>query len=315
MAATDGMALDEMTAPPAADTPDFVLDLLRELRADGYRPSAWGRFFARSWHVSRRTACEHPRLVASWKWTALALALGDAASLLAAAHADGDEAWITAARALPGTTVCLAYTLGDAYVHLAMNQPDRAAPLYETLGVPTALTLARGAASSLLLGHLLGGRPASRELAAAALGVALATDLADGALAHAQHRTTRLGAYLDGEADFGFGLALGLTLLARGWLPRWLAVLLLARWTAPLGYALTRYFGGIARVEMGSTPVGKAAGLAQAATIGVALLPERVSGRFPRLRRALHLATAALLIAAPLSQLARALGGPRVARR
>ena len=294
------------TTPTSAEPPDFVLDLLRELRADAYRPRAWGRFFARSWRVSRRTARAHPRLVASWRRTAGALALAESAALAAVARAGGEQERDAAVRALPGTALCLAYTLGDAYVHLALNQPaERAAPLHESLGMPTALTLVRGTASGLLLGYLLGGRPAARPLAAAALGVALATDVADGALARATHRTTRLGAYLDGEVDFGFGVALGLTLLARGWLPRWLAALLLARWLAPLGYALASYFGGIARVEIGSTAVGKAAGVAQAVTIGIALLPERVSGRVPGLRRALHLTTAALLIAAPLSHLAR----------
>lgn len=300
------MTTAETGSDRRAAPPDFVLDLLRELRASGYRPAAWARFFARSWRSSQDTAREHPRLVASWRRVTVGLALGEAAALGGEALLGGHDGRVSALRALPGTALCLTYTLGDAYVHLGMNQPRRGEPLFETLGGATALTLARGAATGLLIGHLLGGRPAPRALAASALAIAIASDIGDGRLARTTHHTTRLGAYLDGEVDFGFGVTLALTFMARGWLPRWLATLLLARWVGPLAYTLACYFGTIDRVVINSTAIGRAAGIAQTATVAISLLPDRISARIPRLRRALHLATGALLLAAPLTQLARA---------
>ncbi|MFI5273283.1 MAG: CDP-alcohol phosphatidyltransferase family protein [Ktedonobacterales bacterium] len=302
----DDLATSRLGAAPA---PDFVLDLLRELRAGNYLPPAWGRFLWRSWGVSRATAREHPRLAASWRRHAAGLALAAAAALGLEAAAGGAEGRHAARGAAPAAALCLGYTLFDGYVHLALNRCARGEPLHETLGVPSTLTLARGTVAALLFAHLCARTAATKPAVIAALGIAIVTDIADGTLARATGRTTRLGAYLDGEVDFGFGIALWLTLAARRLLPAWLVALSLVRWMGPLVYALGSYFGWANRIDIGSTVTGKAAGVAQAATVGVALLPARFTARVPRLRTALHVATAALLLAAPLMQLRKVVRG------
>lgn len=283
-----------------AEPLDFVLELLAELRAAGYHPGAWRRFFARSWRRSRETARAHPALVRSWAATAGALAVAQAGALALEVGVEGERS--TARRAIPGTALAFAFTHFDVYCHLGMNARRRGDEPSPSLGLPTRLTLARGACAGLLWGHLLGGRPAGRRRLLAALAGASITDIADGAVARATGRVTRLGQYADSQADFGFGVAYVLTLAARRWLPRWLVALLLMRWLAPFAFALASYFGGVRRVPIQSTPMGRAAGVAQAATLAVALLPDGVAGRVAPFRRALHVATAALLVAAPLAQ-------------
>ncbi len=295
---------DRVDDPPAsggeAESPDFVLELLAELRAAGYHPGAWGRFLARSWRQSRETARAHPALVRSWGVTAAALAATEAGAL--ALEAGGEGEWSTALRALPGAALAFAFTHFDVYCHLGMNARRRGDEPYPDLGMATRLTLARGACAGLLWGHLLGGRPAGRWLLLTTLAGACVTDIADGAVARATGGVTRLGQYADSQADVGFGVAYALTLAVRRLLPRWLVALLLARWLAPFAFALASYFGWARRVPIQSTNAGKVAGVAQAATLAAALLPDGVAGRVAPLRRALHVATAALLVAAPLAR-------------
>lgn len=287
-----------------AETSDFVLGLLADLRASKYRPEGWLRFLGRSWRRSRATAAAHPALVASWAATTGALVAGDAA-VLALEALLSDRA--TARRALPGVALCLAAQQFDVYVHLGMNAPVRGASLYGALGLPTGLTLTRQAIAGLLWGHLLTGRPVAPPYALAALAVAGATDVADGALARRLGHTTYLGQYLDGEADLSFWVALALTLSARGLLPRWLVAMLLARWGVPFVFAAARYFGWVSRVPIGSTIAGKAAGVAQAIALGAAAAPADTAASIARVRPLIHLATAILLVAAPLSQVRKVL--------
>lgn len=281
---------------------DFALDLLAELRASSYRPAGWLRFLGRSWRQSRRTAKAHPRLVASWAGVTVGLGLSEAAVLALEGLLDDPRA---ACRAAPGTALFFAAAQFDAYVHLAMNHPQRGDPLFADLGLPTALTLARRAASGLLFGHLLGGKAANRVLALTLLLASLATDIGDGAIARRADRATRLGAYLDGIADFEFTIALTLTLAARRLLPRWLLVTLLARWIGPFAFVLARYFGWVSRVRIGSTLPGKVVGVAQFLTLSAALLETDRQPRMRRATQALHIITAALMLLAPLAHLRR----------
>jgi CDP-diacylglycerol--glycerol-3-phosphate 3-phosphatidyltransferase/cardiolipin synthase len=285
------------------EPPDFVLDLLAELRRGGYRPAGWRRFFARSWAQARATARAHPALVRSWRRTAAGLALAEAGTLALEARLGAGE---TARQAALPAVAAYAYAQLDAYVHLGLHAPARGAPLHEDFSLPNTLTQARRALAGLLWAHLWTGRPASQPLAAAALLAAGVTDVADGQLARRTGRVSRLGHYLDATADCSFALALGLTLVQRRTLPRWLAALLLARWSVPLAYALNTYFVGIRRAPLGTTWAGKAAGIAQAAALGAALLPTRVLEGRAGARAALHAMTALLLVAAPLAQLRRA---------
>ena len=290
--------------PNETAAPDFVLDLLAELRAGRYRPRAWAWFFWRSWRRSRETARAHQRLVRSWAKIAAGLALGEAAALALEARLGSAEA---ARRAAPGVALCLAAQQLDAYVHLGMNAHPRGGPLFDLLGVSTSLTLARQAIAGLLWGHLLGGRPAPRTHALAALVAASATDAADGALARRLDRATYLGWYLDGAADLSVWVALALTLGARRMVPRWLVVLLLGRWAVPFGIGCASYFGWMRRPPLGHSLAGGAAGVAQAVALGAALLPESAAGRMVRWRRPLYLATGALMVAASIGQVRGAL--------
>ncbi|HEY7983248.1 MAG TPA: CDP-alcohol phosphatidyltransferase family protein, partial [Ktedonobacterales bacterium] len=187
----------------------FAAEVLTELRAGQYRPRAWARFLARSWRRSRTTAAAHPALATSWARLSATLALGTAVALAGEARVGTrGAAW----RAIPATSLCLAYQQLDVYAHLGLHAPIPGAPLRAAIGAPTTLTLIRGSAAGLLWGHLIAGRPVSRGQLGTALGLAGATDIADGALARARGQTTRLGAYLDAEADLSFGLAAALTL-------------------------------------------------------------------------------------------------------
>lgn len=293
---------------------DVVLDLLSELRAGGYTPSAWARFVARSWRMARQTADGHGQLVRSWRRVVVGLTLAELAALTAEGLTGGEEGLSAARGAAPGAALCLAYTLSDVYAHLGMNHDAVDAPLYDTLGLPTILTLARGATAGALFGHLLGSAPASDSVLRVALALAGLTDIADGHIARKTGRATRLGAYLDSEADVGFTLAMTLTLWARRALPGWFVAATLARWLVPFAYALAAYFGQGSRVPIGSTTVGKAAGVAQTVTFGMALLPERASERTLRLRRAVYAVMLALLVAAPLAQFTQVLRAARASR-
>lgn len=290
----------------AVNSSDVVMDLLDELRAGQYGVSAWARFVTRSWKISQQTAQAHPRLARSWRRVAVGLTLAECAALLAEARLGGATGGVAARQAAPGTALCLTYTLFDAYTHLGMNQSASGEPLYDTLGLPTILTLTRGAVTGMLLGRLLGRAPLSRGVVALALAAASVSDVADGYLARKTKRTTRLGAYLDSETDFGFGVAMALTLLARGKAPFWFVSGMLARWLAPFAFALVAYFGQGRRVQIGSTALGKAAGLAQTLTFGVALAPERALQRLPGPMRLWRVITLALFIAAPLYQVVKA---------
>jgi phosphatidylglycerophosphate synthase len=293
---------------------DIVLEWQDALRADHYSLVGWARFLARAWRGARSTARAHPRLTRSWRRVALGLALASGGALVAEAGLGGAEGRAAARLAAPGMALGLAYTLVDAYVHLGMNQATSRAPLHETLGVPNILTLSRSAAAGLLFGHLVGRAPASRAVMGLALAVAGLTDIADGQLARKTQRSTRLGAYLDSEADFGIALAMTLTLLARRALPGWLAATLLARWLLPFAGSLLTYFGMGWRLDIGSTPVGKVAGVAQVVAFGGALLSVRVRRPERGVWRATRGTVATLLLAAPLVQLASAWDASRARR-
>jgi phosphatidylglycerophosphate synthase len=281
---------------------DVVLELLAELRAVRYAPAGWARFGARSWRIARCTARAHPRLTRSWRRVALGLMLAELVALAVEARLGGDEGRRAARRAAPGAALCLACILANTYVHLGMNQEVQGGPLHDTLELPTILTLSRGAVAGLLVGHLVGGAPAKGAVPFLALATASVTDIADGQLARLTRRTTRLGAYLDSEADFGFALAIGFTLMTRRALSVWLVMGMLARWLTPFAYALVIYFGTGHRVRIGSTLIGKAAGVAQTVTLGIAVLPERMRRRLLGPQRAVHITTLTLLVAAPLAQ-------------
>lgn len=92
--------------------------------------------------------------------------------------------------------------------------------------LPNLLTGSRVILGGVFLFFVLGNRwPAALWLFLSAA----ATDLLDGTLARLLHQKTQFGAILDGAADkilmsFGF-----ISLTIKGWLPLWLAVVVLAK--------------------------------------------------------------------------------------
>ena len=298
------------TAPAAQQPPDFVLALLTELRAHNYAPLAWGRFLLRSWGQSQATARAHPRLVRSWLGVTLGLGLAEAAALAVTARWGSHVERRAAMRAAPFVAASYAFSQFDAYVHLGLNTRSAGDPLHEEIGLPTTLTLIRRAVADYLWGRLCVGRPVAPPVALAALLTACATDIADGAVARATNHQTRLGAYLDAEADLSFWLALALTLAARRRLPRSLVALLVGRFLAPFAGALASYFGWVRRLPIGSTITGKAAGIAQTVVIGSAVLPTPARRKLAPSLPWLYALTTVLLLAAPLAQFVKLARNP-----
>jgi phosphatidylglycerophosphate synthase len=294
-----------MTRPSetqVAEWPGAVLPqaAVRLGRRGGVRLRRRWRRLVRGGRRARAVALAHPRLVASWAEITAGLLLGEAATLALEARLGHAR---EAQRAAPGAAAFLALTQLDTLLRLGMHRPAPEEPVFEDLGLYTTLTLARLAQSGVLWGHLLGGTPAPPRLTLALLIGASASDIADGRLARRLERVSPLGGYLDAVADGSFGLALTLTLGLRRLLPRWLLALLLARWGLPALYVVAGALGWRRPVPMHSTIVGKAAAVAQAVALGAALLPDDHAGRTRRVRGAIHTATAALLVAAPLAQL------------
>jgi len=293
----------------APQTPDFVLALLDELRQSNYHPMGWVRFLSRSWRQARATVETRPRLANSWLGVAAGLTLAEGAALAAEATLGGRAGRQAARRAAPGVALALAYTHFDTYVHLGLSNRAAGDPLHPDIGLPTTLTLVRRAiADYLLWGRLLGGRAATPAVALGGMLAAAATDIADGAIARGSGRMSRLGAYMDAEADLSFWLALALTLAVRRRMPRWLVALLIVRFVGPFAFALASYFGWVRRLPIGSTTTGKAAGVAQAVAFGAARLPTPARKRIAPALPAAYVVVGALLVAAPLAQLLKLRG-------
>jgi phosphatidylglycerophosphate synthase len=270
---------------------------------DGPAARRWPR---RLWQRLTATVRQRPHLVASWARTAAGLTLVDAAALALEARLGEREA---ATRAAPRMAALLAVAHSATFIHLSANATARDAAPSESIGLPNVLTLLRLNIAVFLLAHLLGGRPlASRPALAALLAVGAASDVVDGAAARRSGGTSRLGAYLDAEADFSFWAALALTLGARGLLPRWLVALLIARYGAPAVFAGVSHVGLRRPVPVGSTIVGKAAAVVQLVVCGAALWPRRATPTREATSTLLHALAAGFLLAAPLAQARRIFG-------
>ncbi len=253
----------------SASVPTFGAQVLAILRADGYQPAAWVRFLGNSWEQSRATARDERGLVTDWRGITLglsALAMG-ATSWTGRRHG----ARVAARAALPLALATLAQAV-DLYAHLGLHRAPDAPSLdrYARLGAANALSASRGLAASWIWTRQVAGVPLDDTEFLAAVTLIVATDIADGAIARHDHLVSRLGAYLDVEADLFAWVSIVLTQMRRGDLPPWFAALILARWLAPAAVGLTRSFGTAAPVALGAQPLGKLAGGAQIAASAVA---------------------------------------------
>ncbi len=296
-------------APPA--TPghvrnEFVLVLLADLQQGRYTPRAWWRFFADSWRKSWRTAQAHPALVRSWARVTLCLALLGLALWGVTWLAEGQQ---VALRVLPLLVLCLLIQQSDVFVHLGLNRAPNG-HLRERLGLPTALTLARGVLAGALVAHLLRGLV---PLPALTLGLYLpgiATDLLDGPLARRAGWLTRLGGYLDGEADVSLSSSVTLCAWLAGRLPGWFVAAMLLRFAPLIAGGLVSYFVVIRQVDFRHTIWGRLAGTGQALCLMIALLPA-ASGLAPLLPPML-IGTLVLAVLAPLMDICKHLHAWRV---
>ncbi len=93
-------------ASSVSNESQFVIDLLETLRHEKFTPSAWWRFFVRSWNMSRSTADAYPALYRSWRHVSLGLSV--LALVLLAANSVVEGPAITA-RLLPGFLFCVAW--------------------------------------------------------------------------------------------------------------------------------------------------------------------------------------------------------------
>lgn len=225
-------------------------------------------------------------------WTAVAAAF--ALALLAAAGlaAAVVDAAVAARWAVPMTGVA-AFELWYLRRHLDANRApaagdagygggtgggggtgtDAETRLYDTLGLPNALTLARGGAFAAVAGFAaVEPTPELAWLPAALYGAGCALDWADGAAAWAGGRTTVLGAKLDMAFDtVGFLVAPAVGVLW-GRLPVWYLSLSLARYLFRAGRAWRRRRGRPVG-EVPPSAVRRPLAALQMAFITVALAP------------------------------------------
>jgi len=185
-------------------------ELLSELRAGGYKPPAWSRFFVRAFARAREQRTERPRAHHQ------VLALGAAGLVAWGLVAVVGQAWVALAGALWWILIALMLDW-----HLGMLEDPSGHRLHR-LGPANMLSVVRaGVAPALIV--------ASPTVLAALLVPAGITDVIDGRIARARREETRLGHRLDGGVD---GLVLGAAAIGAagaGVLPWWIAALVLGR--------------------------------------------------------------------------------------
>jgi cardiolipin synthase len=279
---------------------EFVLALLTDLQRGHYTPRAWWRFLSDSWHKSWATARAHPALTRSWLRVSLLMVALAAAGFSGIWLIEGQH---TALRLLPSLLACLTLQQGDGFVHLGLNRRPWDGLLRERLGIPTSLTLARGVMANLLLAHLLSGQVPLPGFIISVYLIGIATDMADGQIARRTGWQTRLGGYLDSEADLFLSLSATLSTLLAGLLPTWIALLILLRFALPIAGALLSYVVAIRQVDFSHTFWGRSAGTAQAALLLIVLAPEPLAHLLAPVYLPMLLITPTLLMLAPLTEI------------
>jgi phosphatidylglycerophosphate synthase len=211
----------------------------------------------------------------------------------------------TALRLLPALLLCLALQQGDVYVHLGLNWRLPDGSFREGLGVPTTLTLARGVLANLLLAHLLSGVIPPSSLSLGILLIGSATDIADGQIARYTGWQTRLGEYVDSEADLYLSVSVTLSALVERLLPPWVAILMLLRFALPVVGAVLSYFVAIRPVHLTHTALGRCTGAAQVSLLIMVLAPYRLLLLRGLIYPPLLVGTLVLLLVTPLIEVSK----------
>jgi cardiolipin synthase len=206
----------------------------------------------------------------------------------------------TALRLLPALPIFIVLQQGDVYVHLGLNWRSSDGFFREQLGLPTTLTLARGVMANILLAHLLGGVVPLPAITLGILLIGSATDIADGRIARLSGWQTRLGGYLDSEADLYLSTSTSLSAMLAGLLPAWVTAMMLLRFVIPVMGAMFSYFVAIRQVNLTHTALGRSAGIAQALLLIIVLAPNALAPVRLLIYLPLLLVTLALLMLAPI---------------
>ncbi|HVA91799.1 MAG TPA: CDP-alcohol phosphatidyltransferase family protein [Chloroflexota bacterium] len=281
----------------------WTIQLLADLQAGDYQPTAWVRFFHESWRRARATARHYPALLDAWRNLSLAVLAGSAVPLTCAWRRYGSRP----ARRMGGMLLAgLALQQADAYIHLGLNRRLPDGLLLPAFGPAIWLSYLRGSVAYWLLAATGAGLDISR-LAPGALIVGALTDALDGPIAHRLGQATKLGAYVDGEADLVLAVALTQAAVRHGALParaRWLPA---ARYALPVGVAFGAALLGGRTPALEHTLLGRLCGVAQTGLLGCALAPRHFQPS-DRSRRRLLAITAALSAASAVAQVPRILG-------
>lgn len=284
--------------------------MLHALGERGYSGPAWAEFLAGSWAKARDTARRERALVRAWQ--RLSGALLAATMLLTGLiwHVHGGAR----GRQVGGfLLIGLALQQTDIYVHLGLNRRLRDHVLLADLGGAIWLTSLRATTAQWLLMTTLCGVDIP-GLAVSALVAGALTDTLDGAVARQQRHETKLGAYVDGEADVLLAISLTVAAVRRGTLPASAYWVMAARYALPIGVGLGVAFKTSHPPRLTHTLAGQLCGVVTAASLGSALGPSARSTQLERARRLLFPLAASLAVASGLAQVWRMLWGDAHAR-
>ena len=106
------------------------------------------------------------------------------------------------------------------------------------MNVPNKLTVSRFALTFLFLTVIFSQPPFHQTIALALFGVAGLTDYFDGKIARRDHLITNFGILMDPLADKILVCSTFIAFVGRGWMPAWMAVVVVARELAITGLRL-----------------------------------------------------------------------------
>jgi phosphatidylglycerophosphate synthase len=231
---------------------EWAQSVLGELRAAGYRPGAWGRFFAVSFGRARERRHERPRE------HRIVLVLGVL----------GLAAW-AGATGRPGLALAGAAWWAAAMLmldwHLGMLERTDGTPV-DGIGLANLLTFLRAGLPPALFA-LIG-----TDVGLALFAVAGASDVADGLIARRRNEVTRLGAWLDPAVDALVLSAAALGAARVDLLAGSVAALVVSRYALPWLVVGTHYFTQAAPPERRGLVPGRVPGLVLYAGLALALL-------------------------------------------
>src|SRR5258708_12300346 len=130
---------------------EFVVDLLKTLRRENFRPQAWIHFLGRSWEMSLATANANPSLKRSWARTTIFIGTLALAVLVVNFIFEGPNQTL---RLMPGFVFCVAWQQSDLFWHLGFNRKDGLGKLLPIVAPPNPLPCLLALRASYLFVYL-----------------------------------------------------------------------------------------------------------------------------------------------------------------